>query len=231
MEALSAFLDDVTGGGESVRSKLAAEGISSRQGHQHPAPSQANPRTSSITPNRRPRHPLGPVAHGGRISPGSGVVPCWGTVMAETFLLAEEKHVQEPFLLHRTRSFRVARSFHDNCPGSAAPPGDLCRIARYVRSGKRAGHVRTERRTADLARPCLGPMATIRDTSRDSHAPTGAATASILAAIVSTVKTPSRLTHLQPARSQVRSGAHGAQPCRGTGAFVEPAGDAGVGPA
>jgi hypothetical protein len=26
MEALSAFLDDVTGGGESVRSKLAAEG-------------------------------------------------------------------------------------------------------------------------------------------------------------------------------------------------------------
>jgi hypothetical protein len=74
--------------------------------------------------------------------------------MAETFLLAEEKHVQEPFLLHRTRSFRVVRSFHDNCPGSAAPPGDLCRIgiARYVRSGKRAGHVRTERRTADIAR-------------------------------------------------------------------------------
>jgi hypothetical protein len=29
MEALSAFLDDVTGGGESVRSRLAAEGISS----------------------------------------------------------------------------------------------------------------------------------------------------------------------------------------------------------
>jgi hypothetical protein len=29
MEALSAFLDDVTGGGESVRSRLAAEGVSS----------------------------------------------------------------------------------------------------------------------------------------------------------------------------------------------------------
>jgi hypothetical protein len=29
MEALSAFLDDVSGGGESVRSRLAAEGVSS----------------------------------------------------------------------------------------------------------------------------------------------------------------------------------------------------------
>jgi hypothetical protein len=37
--------------------------------------------------------------------------------MAETFLLAEEKHAQEPFLLHRTRSFRVARSFHDHPAG------------------------------------------------------------------------------------------------------------------
>jgi hypothetical protein len=72
--------------------------------------------------------------------------------MAETFLLAEEKHAQEPFLLHRTRSFRVVRSFHDNWRGSAAPTGELCRIARYVRSGKHAGHVRTERRPADLVR-------------------------------------------------------------------------------
>jgi hypothetical protein len=37
--------------------------------------------------------------------------------MAETFLLVEEKHVQEPFLLHRTRSFRVVRSFHDHAAG------------------------------------------------------------------------------------------------------------------
>jgi hypothetical protein len=37
--------------------------------------------------------------------------------MVETFLLAEEKHVQEPFLLHRTRSFHVARSFHDHAAG------------------------------------------------------------------------------------------------------------------
>jgi hypothetical protein len=78
--------------------------------------------------------------------------------MAETFLLAEEKHAQGPFFLHRTRSFRVMRSFHDNCPGSAAPPGELCRIARYVRSGKHAGHVRTERRTADLARISPWPL-------------------------------------------------------------------------
>jgi hypothetical protein len=53
--------------------------------------------------------------------------------MVETFLLAEEKHVQEPFLLHRTRSFRVARSFHDHAAGQ-----------NRQRSDKHARHVRTE---------------------------------------------------------------------------------------